>query len=89
MISLYILLVDVFEKFRSYSLKNYGLDAKHYLSTPALSWDAMLNITKVELELISDAGKYLFFEKVMGGGVIFLVTKNKSQRILFFGCKLF
>ena len=49
----------------------------------------MLNITKVELELISDAGKYLFFEKVMGGGVIFLVTKNKSQKILFFGCKLF
>ena len=85
----YILLVDVFEKFRSYSLKNYGLYAKHYLSTPALSWDAMLDITKVELELISDADMYLFFEKFMGGGVIFLMTENKSQKIFFFGSKLF
>ena len=49
----------------------------------------MLDITKVELELISDADMYLFFEKFMGGGVIFLMTENKSQKIFFFGCKLF
>ena len=42
---------DVFEKFRYNSLKNYGLCASHYLSAPALSWDAMLNMTKVELDL--------------------------------------
>ena len=35
---------------------------------PALSLDAMLNVTKVELELISDFNMYLFFEKVMRGG---------------------
>ena len=29
----------------------------------------MLNITKVELELILDADMYLFFEKGMRGGV--------------------
>ena len=44
------LLADVFEKFRNNSVKNYGLCPSHYLSAPALSWDAMSNMTKVELE---------------------------------------
>ena len=42
-----LLLPDVFEKFRNNSLKNYGLCPSHYLSTPALNRDAMLNMTKV------------------------------------------
>ena len=32
------------------------------LSVPALSWDAMLNMTKVELKLIPDPDMYIFFE---------------------------
>ena len=32
-----------------------------------LSWDAILNKTKVELQLISDADMYLFFENIKGG----------------------
>ena len=40
----------------------------HYLRAPALSWNALLNMTKVELELISDADIYLFFEKGIRGG---------------------
>ena len=51
-------------------LKN--LVVSHYLSTSALSWDAMLSITKVELDLISDVDMYLFFEKVMRGGVSYI-----------------
>ena len=42
-----LILADVFEKFESSILKNYGLCQNHYLSAPALSWDAMLNVTKV------------------------------------------
>ena len=64
-----LMLVDVFEKVRNKSFKNYGLCPIHYLSPPALSWDAMLNMTKVELELISDPGMYIFLEKGIGGGV--------------------
>ena len=45
-----LLLVDVFEKFRNNSLKNYVCPS-HYLSAPALSWDAILNMEKVELKL--------------------------------------
>ena len=62
------LLADVFEKFRIKCYKNKRLCPSHYLNAPDLSWDAMLNITKVDLELISDADIYLFFEKGMRDG---------------------
>ena len=46
-----LLLAYVFEKCSDSSLKNYGLCPNYYLTAPALSWDAMLTMTKVELEL--------------------------------------
>ena len=58
-----LLLADVFEKFRNNTLKNHGLCLSHYLSTPALSWNAMLNMTKIKLNLISDPEMYIFFKK--------------------------
>ena len=48
-----LLLADVFEKFFSTCLE-YNLDPSHYFSLPGLSWDAMLKLTKIELEKISD-----------------------------------
>ena len=42
---------------------------------PALSWDAMLYMTKVELELIPDSDMYLFFEKGTRGGVSYVSNK--------------
>ena len=56
------LLADVFEKLRNINLKNYGLCRSHYLSAPGLSWDAMLKMTNVELELIPDPDMFMFFE---------------------------
>ena len=53
------------EKFTNNSLNNYGLSPSRYFSALALSWDVMLNVTKVEFELNSDADMYLFFEKGM------------------------
>ena len=40
------------EKFRNNSFKNYGLCPSHYLSAPGLSWDELLKMTNIELELI-------------------------------------
>ena len=60
-----LLLADVFEKFISTCLKFYKLDPCHYFSGPGLSRDAMLKMTKVELEKISDPNKYIFFEQVI------------------------
>ena len=58
-----LLSADVFEKFIATCLKFYGLDPCHYFSSPGLSWDAMLKMTGVKLEKISDIDKYLFIEK--------------------------
>ena len=48
-----LLLADVFLKFTNRYLKNYGLCPSHYFSATALSWDAMLSMSKVKLYLIS------------------------------------
>ena len=70
-----LLLAHVFEKFRNNGLKNYGLCPIHYLSALALSWDAMLNMTKVELEFIPDADMYILFEKGTRGRVFYITTR--------------
>ena len=64
-----LLLCDIFEYFRELCLKNYGLDPCHYLSLPGFTWDAMLKMTKVEIELISDLDQYTFVEDGLRGGV--------------------
>ena len=58
-----LLLADLFERFISTCLKYYELDPCHYFSSPGLSWDAMLKMTDVKLEKISDIDKYFFIEK--------------------------
>ena len=42
------------------------------ISAPGLSWDAILKMTKIELEKISDPDKYKFFEQGMRGGVSYI-----------------
>ena len=72
-----LLLADVFEKFIFTCLKYYSLDPCHYFSAPGLSWDAMLKMTKIALEKISDRDKYIFIEKGTRGGVSYI---NKRYR---------
>ena len=47
-----LLLTDVFENFIIMCLEYYRLDRCHYFTSPGLSSDAMLKITRIELELI-------------------------------------
>ena len=67
-----LFLADVFENFIETCLKFYGLDPCHYFGSPGLSWDAMLKMTSVKLEKISDIGKYLFIEKGLRGGISYI-----------------
>ena len=64
-----LLLADVFENFRDLCLKNYGLDPVYYYTAPGLAWDAMLKMTKINLELLSDVDKLLMIEKGIRGGI--------------------
>ena len=73
-----LLLADVFEKFISTSLKYYNLNPCHYFIAPGLSRDAMLKITKIELEKISNPDIHLFIEKGMKGGISY-VSKKYSK----------
>ena len=70
-----VLLLAVFEKFIDTCLKFYGLDPCHYFSSPGLSWDAMLKMTGVKLEKISDIDKYLFIEKGLRGGISYIAKR--------------
>ena len=45
-----LLLFDVFEKFIDTSLKFYKIEFSTYFSFSGLSWDAMLKVTKINLE---------------------------------------
>ena len=46
-----------------------------FFSSPGLSWDAMLKMTDIELEKISDINKYLFIEKGLRGGVSYIAKR--------------
>ena len=70
-----LFLVDVYEKFIDTCLQFYRLDPYHYFSSPGLSWDAMLKMTGVKLEKISDIDKYLFIEKGLRGGISYIAKR--------------
>ena len=58
-----MLLADVFEKFIDIFLKYYGLDPCHYFNSAGLIWDAMLKMTKVELEKYQTLKNTCLFKK--------------------------
>ena len=64
----------------------YGLDPCHYFSSPGLSWDAILKMTEIEFEKISDIDKYLLIEKGRKGGISYIAKRyakanNKYMKV--------
>ena len=65
-----LLLTDIFENFRQSAIEKYKLDPLNYVSSPSLSWDAMLLHTRQELGLIHDDESRLFFNEAKRGGIV-------------------
>ncbi|XP_045466137.1 uncharacterized protein LOC123674983 isoform X1 [Harmonia axyridis] len=64
-----LLLADIFEQFRDSCIKEYELDPIHYYTLPGYTWDCMLKITNIELEIIKDIDMLLFIEDGIRGGI--------------------
>ena len=68
----FLLLADVFERYIKTSLQYYCLDSSHYFSSAGLSWDTILKMTGIKLELISNVDMHLLIEKGMRGGISYI-----------------
>jgi hypothetical protein len=74
-----LLLADVFEKFRKVCMNYYKLDPANYLSAPSLAWDAMLLLTGIELDLITDMKILDMVERMKRGGLCFVGSKRYAK----------
>ena len=70
-----LLIADVFENFRKTCIQYYKLDPCHYFTSPGLSWDAMLKMTDIKLELMVDIDMFQFIEKGMRGGTSYIANR--------------
>ena len=70
-----LLLSDVFENFRKTCLQYYKLDPCHYFMSLGLSLDAMLKMTNIKLELMTDVDMFQFIKKGMHGGVSYITNR--------------
>ncbi len=57
----------------------YKLDPANYLSAPGLAWDAMLLLTQVELDLITDLDMLQMVERMKRGGLCVVGSKRYVQ----------
>ena len=81
-----LLLADVFEKFVSTCLDCYGLDPCRYFISPGLSWDAMLKMTGIELDLTSDIDMHLFIKKGKRGGIFYIAKRHSKADNKYMEC---
>ena len=72
------LICDVFEHFCKIAHSDYKLDPKYYITLPSFSFDAMLKLSRVELELLTCPDAYLFLESAVRGGIS--VISNRYAR---------
>ena len=56
-------------------MQYYKLDPCHYFTSQGLSWDAMLKMTNIKLELMTDVDMFQFIEKGMCGGVSYIANR--------------
>ena len=76
-----LLLADILENFRETCQKIYNLDPTHFASAPGLAWQACPKMTKVKLELLTNANILLMVEKGIRGGICQVIHHYESATI--------
>ena len=71
------LLADAFETTREKNIEEQLIDPANYISLPQLSFDSMLKLTKVELDLFTpdQVEMYRLFKSNTRGGIYYLSKK--------------
>ena len=80
-----LLLADIFENFREICFDNYGIDPACYFTSPGLFWDAMLKETGIELELLTDVDMFLFFKRMIRGGISMISNRYAESNNPYMG----
>ena len=78
-------LCDVFENFRDVCKKNYDLDPAWYYSAPGLAWDALLKVTDIKLQLLTDPDMLLMFERGIRGGISTISNRYARANNIYMG----
>ena len=76
-----LLLACVFERFRSKTLEQDGLDPVHFVSLPGLSFLSAFKMTGESIELLNDLEMYTFFERGIRGGLTYVnkhIVRNEA-----------
>ena len=82
-----VLFSNVYEAFRDTWLKHYKLDPVHFYTSPGLAWNACLKHTGIRLELLTDPGMLLMFDRGIRGGITQVVRKYASANNKYIGDK--
>ena len=84
-----LILADVFENFRKTGKEHYNLDPAHYSSCPGFAWDAVLKMTDINLELITDIDMYQMVETGLRGGVSYIAKRYSKSNNKYLSDYLF
>ena len=70
-----LILAEIMMVYRKIIQDHFQMDINHFLGIPGLSFNIMLKISRIKLELISDPEINNFFRKSIRGGMSFIATR--------------
>ena len=74
-----LILAEIMMVYRKIIQEHFQMDINHFLGIPGLSFNIMLKVSKVQLELISNPEICNFFRKSIRGGMSFIATRKAKS----------